>query len=113
MNNKARIAVTSALMMLSTIVFGQSNAGGSATIEPTMIIDKPTAGMLHRGNYYFSANFFEQGGVLGVDQGVTEMEILGELNEGHDCSSRPRRGARQSNTMKQGSAPCIGHLGKS
>lgn len=29
-----------------------------------MIIDKPTAGMLHRGNYYVSSGFFEQGGVL-------------------------------------------------
>ena len=78
MNNKARIAVTSALMMLSTIVFGQSNAGGSATIEPTMIIDKPTAGMLHRGNYYFSANFFEQGGVLaGVSVGLLDRFNFG------------------------------------
>ena len=78
MNNKARIAVTSALVMLSTIVFGQSNAGGSATIEPTMIIDKPTAGMLHRGNYYFSANFFEQGGVLaGVSVGLLDRFNFG------------------------------------
>jgi hypothetical protein len=42
----------------------QSNAGEAANIELTTLIDKPTAGMLHRGDYFIGANFFQRGGVL-------------------------------------------------
>jgi len=51
-------------LMSALPAFAQSNAGEGANIEPTMLIDRPTAGMLHRGNYYISANFFQRGGVL-------------------------------------------------
>ena len=32
----------------------QSYAGEGATVEPTMLIDKPTAGLLKRGSYSVS-----------------------------------------------------------
>jgi hypothetical protein len=63
---------------LGTYASGQSNAGASATIEPIMIIDKPTAGMLHRGGYHVNAEFFEQGGVLfGVSVGLVDRFNFG------------------------------------
>ncbi len=66
------------LMMFFSFTVGQSNVGGSANIEPTMIIDKPTAGMLHRGNYYVSSSFFEQGGMLfGVSVGLMDRFDFG------------------------------------
>lgn len=59
-------------------LLGQSNAGTAASIEPTMIIDRPTAGMLHRGNYYVYSNFFEEGGVLfGVSVGLLDRFNFG------------------------------------
>ncbi|HCA79138.1 MAG TPA: hypothetical protein DEP53_05320 [Bacteroidetes bacterium] len=59
-------------------LFAQSNAGTAASIEPTMIIDRPTAGMLHRGNYYVYSNFFEEGGVLfGVSVGLLDRFNFG------------------------------------
>jgi hypothetical protein len=64
LNKKDTAFLLVALLSTCVSLFGQSNAGTSANIEPTMIIDKPTAGMLHRGNYYVSSGFFEQGGVL-------------------------------------------------
>lgn len=75
--------------MLLTLSFsstmGQSNAGGSANIEPIMIIDKPTAGMLHRGNYYVNAGFFEQGGLLfGVSVGLIDRFNFGISYGGTD-----------------------------
>ena len=77
--------IVSGLTILIQSAFGQSNAGASATIEPTMIIDKPTAGMLHRGNYYASAGFFEQGGVLfGVSVGLIDRFNFGISYGGTD-----------------------------
>jgi hypothetical protein len=77
-NKKTTVLLVGALMMTSSLAFGQSNAGGAANIEPTMIIDKPTAGMLHRGNYYVNASFFEQGGVLfGVSVGLMDRFNFG------------------------------------
>jgi len=74
-----------ASLAFSSTVYCQSNAGQSANIEPTMIIDKPTAGMLHRGNYYVSANFFEQGGVLvGVSVGLIDRFNFGISYGGTD-----------------------------
>jgi hypothetical protein len=81
--NATLVLVT--LLMMSWPVFGQSNAGAAATIEPTMIIDKPTAGMLHRGNYYVNAGFFEQGGVLfGVSVGLIDRFNFGISYGGTD-----------------------------
>lgn len=50
----------------ASMVFSQTrgSAGDTGTLEPTMIIDKPTAGMLKRADYNISANFYQRGGVL-------------------------------------------------
>jgi hypothetical protein len=50
--------------ILPTTMMAQSYAGESATSEPTMLIDKPTAGLLKRGTYSVTSDFYEQGGVL-------------------------------------------------
>jgi hypothetical protein len=58
-----------------------------------MIIDKPTAGMLHRGSYYVSAGFFEQGGVLfGVSVGLIDRFNFGISYGGTDIlgTNKPR-----------------------
>ena len=63
------------LLMIVTVetALAQSYAGDGATIEPTMLIDKPTAGLLKRGSYSVSSNFFQDGGVLvGISVGVFE-----------------------------------------
>lgn len=81
------------LLAGSGLAYGQSNAGVSATIEPTMIIDKPTAGMLHRGSYYVNANFFDQGGVLfGVSVGLIDRFNFGISYGGTDIlgTNKPR-----------------------
>ena len=86
MNRKSKLLLLGAFFILhNPIVFAQSNAGVSANIEPTMIIDKPTAGMLHRGSYYVNANFFEQGGVLvGVSVGLIDRFNFGISYGGTD-----------------------------
>ncbi len=56
----------------------QSNAGEGATYEPTMLIDKPTAGMLSKGGYLVQAGFFQRGGVLfGVSVGLLDLFSFG------------------------------------
>lgn len=85
LNKKKSALIFIAILMTWCSVFGQSNTGTSATIEPTMIIDKPTAGMLHRGNYYVNAGFFEQGGVLlGVSVGLIDRFNFGISYGGTD-----------------------------
>ena len=74
------------LMLLASLVltgilytaFAQSYAGEGATIEPTMLIDKPTAGLLKRGSYSVTSNFFQNGGVLvGISVGIFEPFTFG------------------------------------
>ncbi|HEY6951663.1 MAG TPA: hypothetical protein VI758_04605 [Bacteroidota bacterium] len=66
------------LIVLSPVLQAQSYAGDAATIEPTMIIDKPTAGILKRGTFAVRTNFFEQGGVLvGIGVGVFDNFSFG------------------------------------
>jgi len=66
------------LLALSSSSLAQSSAGGSASVEPTMIIDKPTAGMLHRGTYALNGNFFEHGGILfGISVGLLDRFNFG------------------------------------
>jgi hypothetical protein len=63
----------------------QSYAGDGATIEPTMLIDKPTAGLLKRGSYSVSSNFFQNGGVLvGISVGIFEPFTFGISYGGTD-----------------------------
>lgn len=54
------------VFLLSTHGAAQTRgtAGDQSTLEPTSVIDKPTAGMLKRADYYIAANFFQRGGVL-------------------------------------------------
>jgi hypothetical protein len=63
----------------------QSYAGDGATIEPTMLVDKPTAGLLKRGSYSVSSNFFQNGGVLvGISVGIFEPFSFGISYGGTD-----------------------------
>ena len=56
----------------------QGTAGDASILEPTMLIDKPTAGMLRRADYHISANFFQRGGVLtGVSVGLFDRFSFG------------------------------------
>lgn len=56
----------------------QSYAGEGAKIEPTMLIDKPTAGMLKRAHYAISSNYYQRGGVLvGVSVGLFDQFSFG------------------------------------
>jgi hypothetical protein len=59
-------------------VTAQSYAGSAAAVEPTMLIDKPTAGLLKRGSYSVSSNFFQRGGMLaGITVGIFEPFTFG------------------------------------
>lgn len=57
---------TFAVLMIGATLQAQTrgSAGDAGTLEPTSIIDKPTAGMLRRADYNVSANFYQRGGVL-------------------------------------------------
>jgi hypothetical protein len=66
-------------------VKAQSYAGDGATIEPTMLVDKPTAGLLKRGSYSVSSNFYQNGGVLvGISVGIFEPFTFGISYGGTD-----------------------------
>ncbi len=52
------------IILFTTNIYAQSYAGDQATGEMIMLIDKPTAGMLKRGSFSISSEFFQQGGVL-------------------------------------------------
>ena len=73
------------VMLIAETAVGQSYAGDGATIEPTMLIDKPTAGLLKRGSYSVSSNFFQNGGVLvGISVGIFEPFTFGISYGGTD-----------------------------
>lgn len=73
------------LLFLPPALHAQSYAGDAATVEPTMIVDKPTAGVLKRGSYAVRTNFFEQGGVLlGLSVGVFDNFSFGISYGGTD-----------------------------
>ncbi len=75
------------LLIIVTVemALAQSYAGDGATIEPTMLIDKPTAGLLKRGSYSVSSNFFQNGGVLvGISVGIFEPFTFGISYGGTD-----------------------------
>ena len=79
MKKSSLILLISLLITLtSETSVAQSYAGDGATIEPTMLIDKPTAGLLKRGSYSVSSNFFQNGGVLvGISVGLFEPFTFG------------------------------------
>lgn len=65
-------------IFLLPVLQAQSYVGDAATIEPTTIVDKPTAGILKKGSYSVRTNFFERGGVLvGLSVGVFDNFSFG------------------------------------
>ena len=76
--NKLLLTAVCLFTLLPAFLEAQSYAGDAATVEPTMIVDKPTAGILKRGSYAVRSNFFERGGVLvGISVGVFESFSFG------------------------------------
>jgi hypothetical protein len=76
---------TCALPISFTQSPAQGYAGDRATLEPTMLIDKPTAGLLKRGAFGVSSEFFESGGVLvGISVGIFEPFMFGISYGGTD-----------------------------
>jgi len=99
------ICAFTAIVLSTHRSWAQSYAGEGAKIEPTMLIDKPTAGMLKRANYSISSNFFQRGGVLvGISVGIIDefsfgisyggTEIIGpnkmEMNPGPGVNAKVR-----------------------
>ncbi len=75
----------SSLILCPSVLKAQSYAGDAATIEPTMIVDKPTAGILKKGSYAMRSNFFEEGGVLvGMSVGIFDNFSFGISYGGTD-----------------------------
>lgn len=65
-------------IVMVEIAAAQSYAGDEAAIEPTMLIDKPTAGLLKHGSYSVSSNYFQNGGMLvGISVGIFEPFTFG------------------------------------
>lgn len=83
--NKIIVSLLCGIIMLASIAEAQSYAGEGATIEPTYIIDKPTAGILKRGTYAVRGNFFQRGGMLvGLSVGVFDNFSFGLSYGGTD-----------------------------
>jgi hypothetical protein len=66
-------------------VLAQSYAGDEAVVEPMMLIDRPTAGLLRYGSYAVSANFYQRGGMLfGISVGIFDPFTFGISYGGTD-----------------------------
>ncbi|HAV21932.1 MAG TPA: hypothetical protein DCX46_00220 [Bacteroidetes bacterium] len=90
--NKQLLLLVGIILLSMNLMLAQSTAGEGATVEPTGLIDKPTAGMLGRGNYAVSGSFFQRGGVLfGVSVGLLNQFSFGISYGGTDLlgSSKP------------------------
>jgi hypothetical protein len=84
---KLCVLLVVAILMSMTIesAMAQSYAGDAATVEPTMLIDKPTAGLLKRGSYAVSSDFFQNGGLLvGISVGIFDPFTFGISYGGTD-----------------------------
>ena len=76
--NRLTVCGIALAFLLANQTHAQSYAGAGAKIEPTMLIDKPTAGMLKRANYSISSNYYQRGGVLvGVSVGIIDQFSFG------------------------------------
>jgi hypothetical protein len=75
----AVVAIAVLLTALSTdSLDAQGFAGEGATMEPTMMINKPTAGMLKRGGYLAGLDMVQGGGVLfNVSVGLWDRFMFG------------------------------------
>jgi hypothetical protein len=81
----ASILIGFMFLLTPAAMLAQSYAGESAVIEPTMLIDKPTAGLLKRGSYSVTSNFYQNGGVLvGIAVGIFEPFSFGISYGGTD-----------------------------
>jgi len=81
------------VLVFPVTVRSQGYAGDAATSEPLMIIDKPTAGMLKRGEFELTSNFYEQGGILvGINVGVFDQFSFGVSYGGTDIIGSSRIG---------------------
>jgi len=77
--------VVLAFVAVQSVSYAQGYAGDQATAEPIYLVDKPTAGMLHRATYEVSGNFFQRGGVLaGISVGVFDRFMIGISYGGTD-----------------------------
>jgi hypothetical protein len=72
-------------VMTTCSIFAQSYAGDEAVVEPMMLIDRPTAGLLRYGSYAVSANFYQRGGMLfGILVGIFDPFTFGISYGGTD-----------------------------
>jgi hypothetical protein len=81
------ISMLFACLLVSTFCSAQeqSYAGDEAVVEPLMLIDKPTAGLLQKGSYSVSGNFYQRGGMLfGISVGIFEPFTFGISYGGTD-----------------------------
>ena len=69
----------------SVLAQTRGTAGDAGTLEPTMVIDKPTAGMLRRADYSITTDFFQRGGMLvGIQVGLFDRFSFGISYGGTD-----------------------------
>ncbi len=79
------IVIAAALGFVLQSANAQGYAGDRATVEPTYLIDKPTAGMLQRGSYGVGANFYQNGGMLAtIAVGIFDPFMFGISYGGTD-----------------------------
>jgi hypothetical protein len=66
-------------------ICAQSFVGDEAVVEPMMLVDRPTAGLLNYGSYSVYGNFFQRGGMLfGICVGIFEPFTFGISYGGTD-----------------------------
>jgi len=69
------------LLLTNGFAFAQGaegSAGAKANVEPRFLIDTPTAGILHRGDFALDIDFFGNGGMtVGLSAGVINRMSLG------------------------------------
>jgi hypothetical protein len=66
------------LLAVQPALSQQGYAGEGATMEPTMLIDKPTAGMLKRAGFLGGLTMYQSGGVLSyISVGVWDRFMFG------------------------------------
>jgi len=77
-NHQRLITLLLLVLLVPCLLVAQGYAGDQATHEPTMLIDKPTAGMLKRAQYAVNGIFYQRGGVLmGVSVGLIDAFSFG------------------------------------
>jgi hypothetical protein len=76
--HKAVVLTGLLLLAVEPALSQQGYAGEGATMEPTMLIDKPIAGMLKRGGFLGGLTMYQRGGVLSyISVGVWDRFMFG------------------------------------